>query len=57
MVLFLALSAFFIALFVYYLSFRYPNFLVFMSIFVNILDLLVILYKFGGLEFLKTLVR
>ncbi len=57
MVLFLALSAFFISLLVYYLSFRYPNFLVFMSIFVNILDLLVILYKFGGLEFIKTLVR
>jgi len=28
-----------------------------MSIFVNILDLAIILYKFGGLEFLKELVR
>jgi preprotein translocase subunit SecF len=57
MLAFLALSSFFIALIVYYLSFRFPNFLVFMSIFVNVLDLLIILYKFGGLEFLKEVVR
>jgi hypothetical protein len=57
MLAFLALSSFFIALFIYYLSFKFPNFLVFMSIFVNVLDLLVLLYKFGGLEFLKDVVR
>jgi len=57
MILFLALSAFFISLVVYYFSFRFPNFLVFISIFVNVLDLLIIAYKFGGLEFLKELVR
>ncbi len=57
MIVFLVLSAFFISLVVYYFSFRFPNFLVFISILVNVLDLLIIAYKFGGLEFLKELVR
>ncbi len=57
MLLFLVLSSFFISLFVYYFSFRFPNFLVFISIFVNILSVLVIVYKFGDVGFLKTLVR
>jgi len=57
MLLFLGLTAFFIALAIYYLSFKFPNFLVFMSIFVNVLDLLIIMQKFGGLDFIKALVR
>ena len=57
MLVFLGLIAFFISLSVYYLSFKYPNLLVFINIFVSVLDLLVILYKYGGLEFLKAIVR
>jgi len=57
MLVFLGLTAFFISLTVYYLSFKYPNLLVFVSIFASILDLLVVLYKYGALDFLKTVVR
>lgn len=42
---------------VYYASFKFPNFLVFFSIFVNLVSLLVIIYKFGSVEFLKAIIR
>jgi len=57
MLVFLGLIAFFISLSVFYLSFRYPNLLVFINIFVSVLDLLVVLYKYGALDFLKAVVR
>jgi len=57
MIIVIILLAFFIAFFVYYLSFRFPNFLMFFSIFVNVISLLVIINKFGNMEFLKGIIR
>jgi len=57
MAIFILLIAFFVTFALYYLSFKFPNFLIFMSIFINIVNLLIIVYKFGGAELLKTVIR